>query len=206
MTITNPNMLVNVTIGATNGISVYCGFPDSTAVSKKLMNTDVSHFYVSSSIYTDSTYNVSFFRYPQMGKGCEDLNRCSKNGDCDYCLEKCSCKSGFGAPADVVTVGVGLDGTCSQRICPAGKAIGDVATSSNEAHALAECSNMGTCDRATGTCHCFPPFEGSSCERMACPNGCSGHGQCMTMYELSQLSGGAPMSENFEYGSASGLS
>ena len=38
--------------------------------------------------------------------------RCSKNGDCDYCLEKCSCKNGFGASTDIVTVGVGLDGEC----------------------------------------------------------------------------------------------
>ena len=58
-----------------NDISVYCGFPDSIAVSKKLMNTDVAPFYVSSSIYTDSAYNVSFIKYPQMGKGCVDLER-----------------------------------------------------------------------------------------------------------------------------------
>ena len=90
-------------------------------------------------------------------------------------------------------------------MCPAGKAIGDVATSSNTAHALAECSNMGTCERSTGICKCFPPFEGSSCEKMACPNDCSGHGACMTMGELSQLHEGAPMSENFLYGSATGL-
>ena len=97
-------------------------------------------------------------------------------------------------------------GTCKHRVCPAGKAIGDVATSSDTAHALTECSNMGVCDRNTGLCECFPPFEGSSCERMKCPNDCSGHGTCMTMAELSQLHEGSPMTENFMYGTASGLS
>ena len=33
------------------------------------------------------------------------------------------------------------------------------------AHALAECSNMGLCDRATGKCRCFAGFEGEACQR-----------------------------------------
>ena len=64
---------VNITIGTINGISVYW-FSDSIAVIKKLMATDVA-LYVSSSIYTDSAYNVSFFKYPQMYRACEDLSK-----------------------------------------------------------------------------------------------------------------------------------
>ncbi|CAM9627271.1 unnamed protein product [Chrysoparadoxa australica] len=52
-----------------------------------------------------------------------------------------------------------------------------------------ECSNMGTCNRSTGTCTCRAGFEGAACERMSCPvdtsddalGTCSGHGRCVTM-------------------------
>lgn len=36
-----------------------------------------------------------------------------------------------------------------------------------ESHAKAECSNMGSCNRATGTCNCETGFEGIACERYA---------------------------------------
>ena len=52
-------------------------------------------------------------------------------------------------------------------VCRTGKAWADVPTSSNMAHAEAECSNAGNCDRLTGTCLCFPGFAGSACERGA---------------------------------------
>jgi hypothetical protein len=41
-----------------------------------------------------------------------------------------------------------------------------------------ECSDAGTCDRATGQCSCFDGYEGSACQRTECPNDCSGHGIC----------------------------
>jgi len=41
-----------------------------------------------------------------------------------------------------------------------------------------ECSDQGLCDRATGLCSCFPGYTGSSCQRTACPDDCSGHGTC----------------------------
>jgi len=74
-------------------------------------------------------------------------------------------------------------------VCPSGRAIGDVATGSNSAHAPAECSNRGKCNRGTGTCECFAPFGGNACNEMTCPSSvegveCSGHGVCYTMAEL----------------------
>ncbi|CAM9812991.1 unnamed protein product, partial [Sphacelaria rigidula] len=37
--------------------------------------------------------------------------------------------------------------------------------------------------RETGECICHDGFEGRVCERMTCPNDCSGHGQCVSMRE-----------------------
>lgn len=201
--IDNPFLLVDITIFATNGISVYCGFPDSVDVSQGLMNTQVNSFFVSSNLHPNE--DQGFTEYPLMGTGCADLNRCSNNGDCEYCLEKCSCYTGYGSSVDILTAGGGLDGTCSQRVCPSGKAIGDLAVATDTAHALAECSNYGTCNRKTGTCECFRPFGGSACDKLLCPNECSGHGSCLTIGEISLLDGGFPVTRNFLYGSTAGI-
>lgn len=32
-----------------------------------------------------------------------------------------------------------------------------------------ECSNKGICDRISGSCQCFPGYDGSSCQRASCP-------------------------------------
>lgn len=68
---------------------------------------------------------------------------------------------------------------------------------------VSECSNRGTCDRSQGiaspyndhshapltlrhigVCKCMDGFTGSACQRMACPNSCSGHGVCMSTREV----------------------
>ena len=36
--------------------------------------------------------------------------RCYRNGNCDYCLEKCTCVNGYGSDNDIVAMGRGLDG------------------------------------------------------------------------------------------------
>jgi len=51
----------------------------------------------------------------------------------------------------------------------------------DEAHFYRECANKGTCDRTTGTCNCFPGYEGEGCTRTSCPNNCNGHGRCRTV-------------------------
>ena len=167
------------------------------------MNTQVNIFFISSNLHPSS--DAAFTDYPLMGTGCLDLNKCNKNGDCDYCLEKCACYSGYGSSTDIVSGGGGLDGTCSQRVCPAGKAIGDLAISATVAHSFSECSNFGTCDRSTGICKCFPPFGGSACDKMLCPNDCSGHGRCLTIGEISLLDAGYPATRSFLYGSGAGI-
>lgn len=51
-------------------------------------------------------------------------------------------------------------------------------------HQYAECGNRGTCDRGSGTCQCEAGFTGSACERLECPNDCSGHGVCRMLQDL----------------------
>jgi len=51
-----------------------------------------------------------------------------------------------------------------------------------------ECSGRGNCNYATGRCNCFAGFEGRGCRRTSCPNGCSGHGKCMTNAEANDKS------------------
>jgi len=64
----------------------------------------------------------------------------------------------------------------------------------NTAHYYMECSNKGLCDRASGSCECFPGYEGSACQRASCPSGdggvCSGHGTCNTIREIADLDHG----------------
>ncbi len=44
---------------------------------------------------------------------------------------------------------------------------------------------QGSCNRKTGLCECNPGFEGEACDRISCPNSCSGHGVCRFVSELS---------------------
>jgi len=55
-----------------------------------------------------------------------------------------------------------------------------------EGHFYMECSNKGLCNRDDGTCSCFPGYEGTACQRVSCPNACSGHGTCETIKELAE--------------------
>ena len=54
------------------------------------------------------------------------------------------------------------------------------------AHYYMECSNKGSCTRATGECLCYQGYEGVACQRASCPGtpGCSGHGVCMSIKQL----------------------
>ena len=122
-----------------------------------------------------------------VGPGCGNQGSCNGHGVCDYCGAVCKCFEGYGKFTDLTNVGKNIATNCSQRICPTGRAIMDVATGPTIAHAEAECSNAGECNRNTGECKCFEPWEGSSCNRMKCPNDCSGHGKCLSIRAQTRL-------------------
>jgi hypothetical protein len=93
-------------------------------------------------------------------------------------------------------------------MCPAGLAWADVPTSTTGAHAKAECSNAGTCDRSEGACVCFEGYTGDACQRFACPslneNECSGHGKCVSIRRMAGMDEAMPLSPTTTYeGSAS---
>ncbi len=115
---------------------------------------------------------------------------CNGNGYCSNSTNLCTCYDGYH----------GL--TCAVKECPKGYAWFDEATSSVDAHALTECSNMGTCDRSTGTCECRDGFTGAACEVHDCPRDsdgspCSGHGWCMSSEHIAY-------SKGFSYGPSPG--
>lgn len=101
---------------------------------------------------------------------------CDARGTCSGAPSySCSCWAGF----------TGLD--CTIRTCPNGIAWFDGATVADTAHAMAPCSNKGTCDSKTGLCTCLSPFTGSACELLKCPGTssiCNGRGSCKTMQQL----------------------
>ena len=133
-----------------------------------------------------------FISMISFAEGCS--NGCSGHGTCgDVDVDGrdiCTCEASWNGAPD-----------CSLRTCPTGPAWADAATATDVAHNYAECSNMGTCDTETGQCICENGFEGTACERMACPTGsgtgstsssvynyvCSNHGKCLSMREAAAL-------------------
>merc|ERR1711907_663262 len=75
---------------------------------------------------------------------------------------------------------------CSLMTCPKGTSWNNIKIDATKTYGYdvsahntdVECSDGGICDTATGICSCFAGYEGSSCQRTACPNDCSGHGPC----------------------------
>ncbi|OQR96950.1 tenascin-like protein [Achlya hypogyna] len=102
---------------------------------------------------------------------------CNGHGACGQ-YNRCACDAGW----------MGVD--CALRTCPVGKPWTAVASATDTARmSLVECSNMGTCDRASGLCVCRDGFVGAACQKMACPNDCSGHGTCYSMGDAAALNG-----------------
>lgn len=124
---------------------------------------------------------------------CSTLGNCHGHGVCTL-YSRCECFEGWGAKTDITTYRAP---DCSARVCPSGTSWGDVPQRNGDAHNLAECSDRGICDRLTGKCKCAAGYEGSACQRLKCPNNCSGHGICVTMERLATKSTGFPLS-NFD--------
>ncbi len=123
-------------------------------------------------------------------------NYCNGHGVCVESNSTCNCYEGWGADNEIASYKAP---DCSVRTCPSGRAWGALPTSTTDAHPLAECSNMGKCDRTTGLCRCKKGFDGIACQRYGCPNDCSGHGRCVSMRELAASSNGYPISRNTKY-------
>ena len=107
---------------------------------------------------------ISTRAFAQCPSQCNQRGLCSREGECE-------CFDGF----------EGAD--CSRRSCPKGRAWSDVAGETDEAHARVTCSNRGHCDYRKGLCDCDANFDGNACERLKCPNDCSGKGECLSLKE-----------------------
>ena len=127
---------------------------------------------------------------------CVDQNYCNGHGTCLESSSRCECFDGWGSSADVAVYKVH---DCSQRTCPSGKAWFDLPSDVTTAHALAECSNKGICDRKSGSCNCFSGFTGDACQRRVCPNDCSGHGRCVSIKRLATMGNAWPLSPKTTY-------
>ena len=106
-------------------------------------------------------------------------HNCNGHGDCVSPSSRCEC---WPQNEHAGTYWKGAD--CSLQSCFAGRAWHDAAIAEDRGHQKIECSARGTCDYNTGVCTCQEGFEGRGCERLSCPNGCSGHGTCMSLESL----------------------
>lgn len=104
----------------------------------------------------------SLVRVSDSASGCVDHSDCNGHGTCDTNSKTCTCVDGFGSANDVCLY---KSPACATRCCPSSKSWADVPTAANTAHAQAECSDGGLCNRGTGLCVCFTNYEGPACER-----------------------------------------
>lgn len=137
-----------------------------------------------------------FFIIREVVSDCSMQNYCNGHGTCQNSTSSCLCYDGWGAATDVTYYRAP---DCSLRTCPSDRAWADVPYSPTTAHFLAECSNRGVCDRASGQCKCFAGFTGTACQRNKCPNDCSGHGVCMSMKQLARTATALPLAPNTFY-------
>jgi hypothetical protein len=125
------------------------------------------------------------------------LNDCNNHGTFDSSTKKCICDNGFGSASDISRI---KDPACALRTCPAGRAWVGIPASATTSYGLAECSNMGTCDRGSGKCNCFFSFSGPACEKLDCPKSCSGHGQCLSIKQINKMKTLHPYGQEIKYG------
>jgi len=127
-----------------------------------------------------------------VSSSCAGLNNCNGHGKCGL-SSTCDCFAGWGASSDITTY---RSPDCSARVCPSGKSWGDLSAYKSYQvvnHQSSECSDKGICNRQTGKCICPEGYEGKACEKLKCPNDCSGHGICMTLSRLARQRSALPL-------------
>jgi len=111
----------------------------------------------------------------------------------DVKKDSCTCFTRKGHDGGDVYAWSGAD--CSRRTCPHAPAFAGAALDNSASYTLShayvhtqkiECSGQGTCDTNTGQCQCFPGYTGEACHRTACPNDCSGVGQCLPLSQIAE--------------------
>ena len=185
----------NLTISRTSQLSPYCGQKrDFEGYAFEVFG---SQFNISRTVF-DTSAGIGF--------GCDAQNKCSGNGDCNFCTSTCECFDGFGSARDITyAVADNFKPDCSSLTCPVAPAVRnagrDMLTPSRQ-HRLMECSNNGKCNRNNGTCTCFKGFGGAACEKMDCPGtpACNGRGQCLPTTVLAVREDALPLStETVQY-------
>ena len=76
------------------------------------------------------------------------MNGCNGRGSYDKSTKKCTCDDGFGSANDVSNF---KDPACGLRVCPVGQAWVGIPSGATTGLGLAECSNMGDCERSWPT-------------------------------------------------------
>lgn len=123
---------VAITVFSSNKIQIHCGIAGSNDYSTIGYRSRVSSV-VSSSIlsvpsiasrvvYANGTLGsytsdfVPFDVFPRVGEGCDDQDKCSGHGVCDYCNKKCICDEGFGNEGDTKFIGLQVtSSSCAYR-------------------------------------------------------------------------------------------
>ena len=122
--------------------------------------------------------------------GCNIYSDCNGHGTCASLTGTCDCDRGYGSLEESAWMKYRVSYDCSLRTCPFGRAWGGVpqnngtevstdgiSGNTDTAHPMAECSDMGDCDREMGECVCREGFRGVACEYSFCP-GEGGKGTC----------------------------
>lgn len=203
--------IVNITLSTDKGTKKnelcsdrgWCDFATGTCMCLQLFSPPFSYRYQSSDGYGAVGTRGDCGRIAETPQSCpvvynsylEMTLECGGNGVCDNSTYTCQCHVGY------------YGGDCSLRVCPFGPAWFSEATGPNQAHHQMECSNMGTCERNSGRCLCRDGFSGRACERMDCPsdeNGalCSGHGRCLPMWRIAEVTDFGGETANLTYGAA----
>lgn len=187
---------VNLTLEADKGTKEntycsdrgWCDFATGTCMCNKLDTGALQYDYMSSNGYGEPGTRGDC-GYPSIeARGCpagllgDTWVQCGgkDRGTCDNATLVCLCNENhYGA-------------ACMLQTCPFGQSWWGEARGSDKGHALAECSNMGECERNSGLCDCREGFGGNACEKLLCPvnrndgSYCSGHGSCLPLWRAAQ--------------------